>query len=399
LPAGATFVSASSGGTHNAGVVSWPALANFAIGTRTNYSVTIQAPASGTLTNIVYSTAFTADPDPSNNNGTGTGNQIATTITPLADLFTTVTGPASVLAAADFSYTVTITNVGPSPATDVVVSDTLPAGAAFVSASDGGTHAAGVVTWSIASLAGGATANFTVTVTAPASGTLLNTVASTSSATDLVPANNDGSAPAAQVLTTVTAAADLATTVTGPAIAITNFPFSYTVTVTNRGPSAATSVTVGNTLPAGVNWVSASSGGTANAGIVTWSLANLANGATTNLSVTVIAPVVGTLTNTAASSAVTGDPDGSNNDGTGVAAQVVTGVYPFLLLTGQTLPSGGFQIEFHTYPATLVAMQVSTNLLDWVTLTTTNSGAGHVFFQDLDSTNYPVRFYRSRQGL
>ncbi len=43
-------------------------------------------------------------------------------------------------------------------------------------------------------------------------------------------------------------------------------------------------------------------------------------------------------------------------------------------------------------------MQASTNLVDWVTLITTNSGNGHVIFRDMDSTNYPVRFYRSRQG-
>ena len=136
----------------------------------------------------------------------------------------------------------------------------------------------------------------------------------------------------------------------------------------------------------------------ANAGIVTWLLPSLPGGATTNLSVTVFALGVGTLTNTVASFAVTRDPDWSNNDGTSGAAQVVTGVYPFLLLAGQTLPGAGFQVEFHTYADTQVAMEASTNLVDWVILITTNSGNGHVIFQDRDITNYPMRFYRSRQG-
>jgi uncharacterized repeat protein (TIGR01451 family) len=399
LPAGATFVSASGGGTHNAGIVTWPTLTNFVNGARTNYTVTLKAPALGTLTNIVYSTAFTADPDPSNNNGTGTNNQVLTTVTPLADVATTVTGPASVLATTDYSYTLTLTNSGPSPASDVRVSDTLPAGVTFVSASDGGTHDAGVVTWSLGSLDSGAASNFTVTVTAPANGSLLNTVASTSATADLDLSNNDGSAPAAQVLTTVTPVADVATTVTGPIVAITNAPIRYTVAVTNLGPSGATSLTVSDTLPAGATFISASDGGTQDAGVVTWSLASLESGAATNFTLTVIAPAIGSLTNTVFSSAVTGDPDWSNNDGTAVAAQVVTGVYPLLLLTGQWLPDDGFQVEFYTYPDTIVSIQASTNLVDWdATLVTTNSGAGHVLFLDPDAARYPMRFYRSRQG-
>jgi uncharacterized repeat protein (TIGR01451 family) len=350
------------------------------------------------LTNIVYGTSFTADPDPSNNNGTGDGNQVVTTVTPLADVATTVTGPGSALAATDFSYTVTVTNAGPSPASEVVVSDALPAGAMFVSASDGGTHDAGVVTWSLARLDSGEVTNFTVTVTAPANGMMINIAASAATTADLVPSNNNGSADDAQVLTTITPVADIATTVTGPSIAITNAPFSYTVTVANLGPSVATSVAVRDTLPAGALFVTASGGGTHNQGEVTWSLASLESAAGTNFTVTVLAPAIGRLTNAVSSSAVTGDPDASNNDGTTAAARVVTGVYPLLLLTGQMLPGDRFQVEFHTHPDTIVSIQASTNLVDWGTLITTNSGDGHVIFIDPDVASHPQRFYRSRQG-
>ncbi len=397
LPFGATFVSASDGGSNNAGEVTW-SIPSLATGAATNFTVTVTAPAGGTLTNSVLSTALTSDLNAANNNGSATDAQVITTVSPLADVATTVTGPASVLAAADFSYTITVTNAGPSPAANVVVSNTLPAGGRFVGASDGGSNNAGVVTWSIPSLATGAATNFTVTVTAPANGSLLNTVASTSTTVDLVAASNDGSAPAAQVLTTVTAVADIATTVTGPAIAITNASFSYTVTVANLGPSVATGVAVSDTLPAGVLFVTASAGGTHNGGAVTWSLASLESAAGTNFTVTVLAPAIGSLTNTVSSAAVTGDPDASNNDGTTVVARVVTGVYPLLLLTGQQIPGDGFQVEFYTHPDTLVSIQASTNLVDWGTLITTNSGDGHVIFIDQDVARYPQRFYRSRQG-
>src|SRR6185436_11307566 len=103
----------------------------------------------------------------------------------------------------------------PSTANSVQVSQTLPAGATFISASSGGTYNAGVVTWSLAGLASGVAANLTVTVTAPASGPLSSSVSSTALTSDPNAANNDGSATAAQVVTTVVPQADIVTTMTG----------------------------------------------------------------------------------------------------------------------------------------------------------------------------------------
>jgi len=45
------------------------------------------------------------------------------------------------------TYTITISNQGNVPSNDYTVSDLLPAGMSFVSASDGGTNAGGMVTW------------------------------------------------------------------------------------------------------------------------------------------------------------------------------------------------------------------------------------------------------------
>src|SRR6185295_19292141 len=130
-------------------------------------------------------------------------------------------------------YALSVLNLGPSTANSVQVSQTLPVSATFVSASSGGAYSAGMVTWSLAGLASGVTANLTVTVTAPASGPLSSSVSSTALTSDPNATNNDGSSAAAQVVTVVnpvTLQADIATTVTGPAIAVTNANFSYTVT-------------------------------------------------------------------------------------------------------------------------------------------------------------------------
>ena len=102
--------------------------------------MTVTAPATGTLLNIVASTSSTLDSDPANNNGSLPAARVTTIVQERADVVTTKTGPATVMAAAQFSYTITTRNVGPSSAAAVVVSDTLPATVTFVSATGGGVR-------------------------------------------------------------------------------------------------------------------------------------------------------------------------------------------------------------------------------------------------------------------
>ena len=82
-----------------------------------------------------------------------------------------MSGPATVLASSNYVYTLLITNLGPSAASSVTVTDTLPVGVVMVSASGGGTNKAGAVAWPVlATLPNGGRTNYTLTVTAPAVG-------------------------------------------------------------------------------------------------------------------------------------------------------------------------------------------------------------------------------------
>lgn len=65
------------------------------------------------------------------------------------------------------TYTITYQNVGLGAAIDTVITDTMPAGATFVSCSNGCTTPGGVPTWAIGMVPGGATGNVTVTVNLP----------------------------------------------------------------------------------------------------------------------------------------------------------------------------------------------------------------------------------------
>lgn len=92
-----------------------------------------------------------------------------------AGLTVNKTGPASAASGSNITYTINYANTGGAPATGVIIKDTVPAGTTFVSATGGGTLGAGVVTWTIGTLAPGASGSvqFTVTINAP-SGVISN---------------------------------------------------------------------------------------------------------------------------------------------------------------------------------------------------------------------------------
>jgi hypothetical protein len=105
----------------------------------------------------------------------------------------------------------------------------------FVSASGNGINTAGVVSWSLGTLGSGQVSNVTVTVTAPASGTLIN-AATVSSPTGDPNSTNNMTAP---VITTVTGVADVGIGKAGAASVLATSNLVYTISVTNYGPSSA----------------------------------------------------------------------------------------------------------------------------------------------------------------
>ncbi len=325
LPATGTFLAASGGGVNNAGVVTWPTIATVAPSDTVTYTVTFEAPASGALTNIAAATTPTSDSDPSNNNGTA-GGRVVTVVgsTPAADIAVVKTGPANAVAGDTIVYDVKVLNRGPNAATNVVVTDTLPASGAFVSASNGATQSAGVVTWpSIGTLAPNDSVLYTVAFQVPGSGTLVNVAAATTSTADTVPGNETSS-----VATTIggtPAQADVRVTKSGPTVALPGDTLTYTIVVTNDGPATATSVVTVDQLPTGMTFVSASGGGSLSGSTVTWPvLGALASGSSFSYSLRATATGVGTFVNTALASTTSADANSTNNDGSTPASRVTT---------------------------------------------------------------------------
>ena len=133
----------------------------------------IQAPfnASATVTPV---TIGSAGPPDTRGRGAGAVRFLPAGLAP--GLVLEKSGPASAAEASTFSYIIAYGNTGGATASNVILRETIPAGASFVSATNGGTLAGGVVSWNIGSLAPGASGSvsFTVNVTAAAGSSILN---------------------------------------------------------------------------------------------------------------------------------------------------------------------------------------------------------------------------------
>jgi len=184
-----------------------------------------------------------------------------------ADVSLTKSGPATAAADSDVSYDLVVTNLGPAAADTVVLNDNIPAGMTFVSATqvngttiftctDPGVGNPGTVSCSVGSLPNGESAQFTFVFhidPATAPDTTFTNIAFVSAKNDPNDENNEGVAA-----TSVPGPppADLQVTKTGPAKAGPDTDVVYSITLTNVGPGAATNVSLNDTLPGNLTFVS-----------------------------------------------------------------------------------------------------------------------------------------------
>ncbi len=359
LPANAVFVSSSTsvptvaGPTPGSPTVSLGALA----ANSTDAVTIVVTPGAGGVPSIADSVSITSQPtDPITMNNSAS---VTTTVTPNADVGVTISAPTSytVGSTSPLSYTVTVTNHGPSTATGVVLTDTLPplpADGTFVAASTtNGTYqvAGSTVTATIGTLTSGSSAAVTISFSPSAASlpSVTDTATVTNQVSDLNQANNSASAT-----TTVTSIANLALSIGAVGTVNAGGTLSYSISVTNNGPDAASGVVLTDGLPAGVTFDSATSSlgipVTNSGGTVTSAIGTL-NVGSTDAIVLVVTPgaaAAPSITNT-----VTLSSNSTNNSPN--SATVKTAVTPVADVSVTLAPSAGSVVvgQSLTYLATV----------------------------------------------
>jgi uncharacterized repeat protein (TIGR01451 family)/uncharacterized delta-60 repeat protein len=190
LPATATFVSASPAGYSLAGnILTFTNLGTMPMGDSRSLTVVVRPIVVGTVTNTVTANAAETDANPGDN----TFASITAVASPTADMsLTIIDSPDPVAVGGTLTYTLIVSNAGPATATSVRLTNTLPAGVTFVSASPAGYAVNGnVVTFPNLGDIGSASSSVATIVVQPTiSGTITNNGSVGSTTTDPFKVNN-----------------------------------------------------------------------------------------------------------------------------------------------------------------------------------------------------------------
>ncbi len=192
--------------------------------------------------------------------------------------------------------------------------------------------------------------------------------------------------------------ADLAVGMTAlPDSVIAGSNISYTISVTNFGPTTATGVTVTNELPAGFKLVSA----TVSQGSYTqfnnqviFNFLLLTNGFGAQADLVVTPAGAGAKQIVSRVGAVQVDLNPSNDSAIG-SINVISVEPPKITSVGKDV-NGQFQVVLGGYEGQSVVVETSTNLINWTVLSTNSISSGVFIFTDPNTSTTPYKFFRFR---
>ncbi len=159
------------------------------------------------------------------------------------------------------TFIVTLTNSGPDAATNIQVADAIPAGLSKVTVTPSGISRYAEGVWSLGSLTAGGFSTLTIVGQVDSTTPITNTaevIAVDQADPDSTPGNNVASEDDQATVTVTPQQADLSlVTMVDDSSASIGQDVTFTIAVNNAGPNAATTVTVADKLPSGLEFVRA----------------------------------------------------------------------------------------------------------------------------------------------
>ena len=396
LPAGLSFTNAttSNGTPYNSGTGIWDV---GSLGSNQTARLTINATvtANGARTNVaevVTANEQDTDSTPGNNDPNEDDQDLAQFSSSQADLsLTKDANTSSPNVGENVVFTVALQNSGPDTATNVSVTDLLPNGLRFISSDQPASYNAVTGIWTVGSVPQGAQPTLNITAQVESQGSITNIAqvrTSDQNDPDSTP-NNNADEDDQEAVTLTPAVANLSLEKTSSTDSPNlNEQFTFTITVNNAGPNAATNVRVLDQLPSGVQFVSSSSTDfNANTGV--WEVGTIGAGGSRQLVLTVLSQTSGIAINSAQiiasdqfdpnSTPNNNDPNEDDQDSAQIESQQID-----LSLTkavDNNRPNVGDQITFEIIvsnagPSIATGVQVAESLPAGVTLVSSLPSVG-----------------------
>lgn len=230
LPAGLVYQNKYQAVSANIGTL--------AAGASKKITYQVKATKTGSFTNTATATA----------DGDLSVNDTATTVVRQPVLKIAKKAPKLRYVGTSVTYTLTVTNAGDGEARNTVLTDTLPAGASFVSATAGGKRSGNKVTWNLGTLQPNASKQVKVSLKADKIGTLENFASVTATCAK---ASTKASTQVKGIPAILLECVDL----TDPLGVGQNE--TYVITVTNQGSAVGTGIVIVCEMPAQQSFVSA----------------------------------------------------------------------------------------------------------------------------------------------
>jgi uncharacterized repeat protein (TIGR01451 family) len=185
------------------------------------------------------------------------------------------------------TFTLTASNLGPDTATNIIVNDLLSTGYTFSSATPtSGTYNQATGVWNIVGLLNGASETLEIVAVVNNIGNYTNTASISANQIDSVIANNLSSITPIPIVATADLKVVKTSSNLNPFVGET---ITFTIVVSNLGPSNATSVNVQDVLSDNYTFVSSTvSIGTYNNLTGFWEIGNMLNGSSETLTISVI---------------------------------------------------------------------------------------------------------------